>query len=319
MSTTNPDQPPPARAWRLSERVSLSLERPVVMGILNITPDSFSDGGKHENPAVVAASARSMIDAGADILDLGAESTRPGASRVPALEQLARLLPAISAIRAVSDTIPLTVDTTLEEVAQAALDHGADAINDVSAGVESDDGTLRLAAERRCGIILMHRRDAPPADSYSDAYTKPPEYTALVAEVAAFLQARAAAALAAGIPRESIVLDPGLGFGKSVEQNLELLARSRDLAADFPILSGLSRKSFVGRHTLGRDSTPSERLPGTVTLSLDHLRAGAAIFRVHDVAPIRQALDAAHATLPPFGSHSQSTPETPLPPGPPAG
>jgi dihydropteroate synthase len=308
--STSPDQPAPRRdsprLWRLSDRVSIPLDRPVVMGILNVTPDSFSDGGKHENPAAITAAARAMIHAGADLLDLGAESTRPGARRVSATDQLGRLLPAIAAVRAVSETIPLTIDTTLEAVAHAALEHGGDAINDVSAGEDSGDGMLRLAAQRRCGLILMHRKVAPPADSYSDAYATPPQYADVVSEVAEFLRSRADAAIAAGVPAECIALDPGLGFGKSVEQNLALLTRTGELSRDFPIVSGLSRKSFVGRLTLQRDSTPDERLPGTIALSIDHLRAGASIFRVHDVGELRQALDAAH-----HAAHPGVRPPTP--------
>ncbi len=266
------------------------------MGILNVTPDSFSDGGRLPTSDDIATAALAMIQGGADVLDVGAESTKPGSARVSHADQIARLIPAIAAIRSVSSQIPITIDTTLEPVASAALDAGADAINDVSAGIDSDDGTLRLAAERRCGLVLMHRLKPPPADSYSDAYAQAPHYADVVREVGEFLAARAHAALAAGVPRECIVLDPGLGFGKSVEHNLDLIAGTRTLAQlGFPILSGLSRKSFVGRISLGRDSAPNERLPGTLALSSTHLGFGAAIFRVHDVSEHRAALDAAFA------------------------
>lgn len=158
---------------------------------------------------------------------------------------------------------------------------------------------LPLAAQRRAGIILMHRGKTPDADSFSDRYQQPPEYPqGVTAAVASFLQARADAALAAGVPPDRIVLDPGLGFGKAVAQNLELIRRTPDLLAlGRPILSALSRKSFTGRVGLARDSDPAERLPATLALSVLHLHAGARLFRVHDTAPHRQALDAAWALI----------------------
>jgi dihydropteroate synthase len=268
------------------------------LAILNITPDSFADGGRLPTPAHAADAARRAADHGADALDLGAESTRPGAARVPPDEQIRRLIPAIEAIRAAGIDLPMTVDTTLAPVARAALDAGADAINDVAAGSE-DDAMLALAAERACAIVLMHRLAPPTADRYSDRYDTPPAYPAgVVPAVRAFLAERAAAARAAGVPADRILLDPGLGFGKSVEQNLELLNATPDLLAlGHPVLSALSRKSFVGRLGLARDSDPAERLPATLALSVLHLHAGARVFRVHDVAEHRQALDAAWAAL----------------------
>jgi dihydropteroate synthase len=264
------------------------------MGILNVTPDSFADGGRLADTAAVSAAARAMIGAGADVLDLGAESTRPGAARVDAAEQCRRILPAIAALRAVSRTIPITIDTTREEVASAGLDAGADAINDVSAGAESGDGTLRLAAARACGIVLMHRLSPPGEDSYSDRYSEEPMYADVVEDVRAFLRERATRAEALGVRHEGIMVDPGLGFGKSVEQNVALIERTAEIASmGYPVLSGLSRKSFVGRVTLGRDSTPGERLEGTLAMSVRHMKAGAAIFRVHDVAEHRRVLDEA--------------------------
>ncbi len=195
-------------------------------------------------------------------------------------------------------TLPITVDTTLAPVARAALDAGADAINDVAAATE-DDAMLALAADRACALILMHRLAPPAADRFSDAYDAPPAYPGGVVEtVRGFLDARVRAAVRAGVPRSGIVIDPGLGFGKTVGQNLELIRRTGDLAPlGRPVLSALSRKSFVGRVGLGRDSTPAERLPATLALSVLHLQAGARLFRVHDVAEHRQALDAAWAGL----------------------
>ncbi len=293
---SNPDPTPPT-AWRLSDRAAVPLARPVLLGILNLTPDSFYDGGRLPTAEHAARAARAMADAGADALDLGAESTRPGALRVTAQEQLAGLIPAIVAIRGLrGGHLPLTVDTTPVEVAEAALDAGADALNDVSAGEESGDEMLALAARRGCGIILMHRLRPPGEASYSDAYRARPQYRDVVAEVAGYLRGRVERALAAGVRREGIVVDPGLGFGKTVEQNMALIARTGEIAAlGFPVLSALSRKSFVGRVSLNRESTPPERLPGTLGLSVTHLRTGASVFRVHDVPEHRAALDAAAA------------------------
>jgi len=269
------------------------------MAILNVTPDSFADGGRFASAGDVADAAQRALDEGADALDVGGESTRPGAARVPIDEQTRRVVPAIEAIRARGITAPITVDTTLAPVARAALDAGADAINDVSAG-EEDPAVLALAAERGCGVILMHRLAPPDRDVYSDRYERAPEYTDVVGHVGGYLAGRVAAAERAGVAPDAILVDPGLGFGKSVEQNLELIRHSGELAsrAGRPVLSALSRKSFVGRAALGRDSGPSERLPGTLALSVLHLLAGARVFRVHDVAAHAGALAAAWATLP---------------------
>lgn len=291
MTTTGP-------IWRLNHARAVHLDRPRLLAILNITPDSFADGGRLPTPAHAADAARRAADQGADALDLGAESTRPGAARVPAEEQIRRLIPAIEAVRAAGIHLPITVDTTLAPVARAALNAGTDAINDVAAGTE-DDAMLALAAERACAIILMHRLAPPTADRYSDRYQSPPEYpNGVVPTVRAFLAERAAAARAAGIPADRILLDPGLGFGKSVAQNLELLRATPDLInLGHPVLSALSRKSFVGRLGLNRDSDPAERLPATLALSVLHLHAGARLFRVHDIPEHRQALDAAWAAV----------------------
>lgn len=278
--------------WKLGSRLIL-LNRPVLMGILNVTPDSFSDGGKLGTPEDVERAALTMVNSGAEILDLGAESTRPGAVRVSAEEQLRRLLPAIRAIRRVAPTVAISVDTTLEIVAAAAHDAGVDAINDVSAGEESDDGTLRQAARRGMGVVLMHRRHPPGQDRYSDQHLSPPAYDDVVGDLRTYLRSRADRALELGVAPTGIAVDPGLGFGKSVDQNLELIARTRELASlGYPVVSALSRKSFVGRVSLNRDSDPIERLPGTLALSVAHWFAGATVFRIHDVAEHRAALNA---------------------------
>jgi len=238
------------------------------------------------------------------MLDIGGESTRPGAKRVDALEQIRRVIPVIEAVRNHAETvvsaIPISVDTTLSEVASAALEAGADAVNDVSAGRE-DHRIIQLCAAHEAGLVLMHRATPPELDSYSDRYTRPPAYSDVVKAVRRFLGARRDRALAAGIDPGALVLDPGLGFGKSVEQNAELVRRSAELLdLGAPILSALSRKSFVGRTSIpDRASTPEERLPGTIAWSVAHMVTGARLFRVHDVKELTQALRAAWAVLTP--------------------
>lgn len=279
------------RVWRLGPGREASLGRPCIMGILNVTPDSFSDGGAYENHEDAAAAAIALARAGAAVIDIGGESTRPGSRRVAVEEQIRRAVPVIRAIRAVSRVL-ITIDTTRAEVAAAALDAGADAINDVSAGME-DGEMMGLAASRDVGIVLMHRLRPPGSDVYSNKYVSAPEYAGGVVEsVKRFLGERAEAALRAGGRREGIVLDPGLGFGKSVGQNLELIERTGEIAAlGYPVLSGLSRKSFtavVGG--VAADAPMSERVRPTLELSVRHRRAGASIFRVHDVGEHARAL-----------------------------
>lgn len=286
----------PTRSWWMSDRAALSLDRPPIMFILNVTPDSFADGGRFPTPECAADAVLRAVREGATAVDVGGESTRPGSARVDATEQIRRVVPVIRAIRSLpghAGAIPISIDTTRAEVAAGALDAGADAINDVSAGTEDPD-LLRLAARRATGVVLMHRTAPPEKDSYSDRYESPPLSGDVVGAVREFLGERIEAALRAGVRADSIVIDPGLGFGKSVVQNLELIARTPELTAmGFPVLSALSRKSFVGRASLGRDSSPDERLYGTLALSVAHLLAGATIFRVHDVAPHAAALAAA--------------------------
>jgi len=263
------------------------------MGILNATPDSFSDGGLHDTVGAAVAHARRMIDEGADTLDVGGESTRPGAAPVDEDEQIARVVPVIAAIRGAGIDAPISVDTTRAAVARAALDAGADAVNDVS-GLGDDNAMGPLIASRGCGVVLMHRLMAPQRDAYSDAYREAPVYSDVVEDVAAALRGAMERAVALGVDRSSIVLDPGLGFGKSVDDNLRLIDRTRELVAlGRPVLSGLSRKSFVGRVGLGRDSDPGERDGASVGLSVVHLSRGARVFRVHAVGAHRGALDAA--------------------------
>lgn len=287
------DSPHP-RFWTASNDRIVSLEPFAIMGVVNATPDSFSDGGQFADAEQAAQHALQLVDEGAAIIDVGGESTRPGASRVDAEEQVRRVVPVIARIRARSN-VAITVDTTLASVAEAALEAGADAVNDVSAGCE-DPAMLALVARKGAGLVLMHRLAAPGDDQYSDRYAEPPIYDDVVREVASFLLMRAELAMAAGVAREAIALDPGLGFGKSVSQNYELLARTSELAGlGFPVLVGASRKSFLGAVS-GR-SDPEQRIVGSVVAAVAAYGGGARIVRAHDVGAHREALLVAHAVL----------------------
>lgn len=263
-----------------------------VAGILNVTPDSFAEASRHVSVESAVAAARRMVLAGADSLDIGGESTRPGSEAVDAEEQIRRVVPVIRAIAGLrlgvaefgwDEAVRISVDTTSAGVAEAALDVGATCINDISAG-RDDERMFGLAARRGCAMILMHREVKPREDRYSDRYSSAPIEGDVVQRVKEFLAERVRAAMSAGVAREKIAIDPGLGFGKTVEQNVELIRRTGELAAfGLPVVSALSRKSFVGRFVLGRDSEPRERLVATVMMSEMHFRAGARVFRVHDV------------------------------------
>lgn len=258
--------------------------RPAVMGILNVTPDSFSDGGKHFDPAAAVRGARQMVEEGADIIDIGAESTRPSSARVPAGEQIARLREVLPQVAAMGATV--SIDTTRTEVAQFAIESGAAIINDISAG-RDDAAIFALAARTGRPIVLMHML-GQPATMQQD-----PQYQDVVAEVREFLAQRIEAAVAAGVARERIIIDPGIGFGKRLEHNLALLAGTDKLVQlGRPVLIGPSRKRFLAE--LGG---ASDRLPGTIAACLESYRRGATIFRVHDVAPVRAALAVALAIV----------------------
>lgn len=296
-TSTSTDQ----HTWLIGRGKSLPLDRPRILAILNVTPDSFSDAGEHASPDDACRAAERFVSEGADALDIGGESTRPGAASVEPREQIRRVIPALDLIRRhLGDAIPITIDTTSAMVARAALEHGADAINDVSAGRDDPD-MLPLSASTGAGVILMHRLVSPSRDSYSDRYREAPDYgpAGVVEAVRSFLAERARAAMDAGVDRERIVLDPGLGFGKTVEQNLELIDRTSEIASlGFPVLSGISRKSFTARAAgLSPDTPPRERMGATLALSVVHLSRGARIFRVHDVGVHAQALAAAWAGL----------------------
>jgi len=246
------------------------------MGVVNVTPDSFSDGGRFLDPDAAIAHARAMIEAGADIVDVGGESTRPGAARVDQTEELGRIRPVLSALR----DVPVSVDTRRPEVMRAALAAGASMINDIEA--LGAPGALDAVAAGDCAVCLMHKKGDP------ETMQEDPRYTDVVAEVRAYLAGRVAVCEAAGIARERIVVDPGFGFGKTLEHNLLLLKRLPELVdLGLPVLAGWSRKSSLGRMT-GRDS--GERLAGSLAAALLALLGGARILRVHDVKETRDAV-----------------------------
>jgi dihydropteroate synthase len=291
--------------WRLVHGRALTLDAPRLLAIVNATPDSFSDGGRFRDASHAADEALRMLDDGADMLDIGGESTRPGAEPVPDDEQVRRVVPIIEALRARGCDAPVSVDTTSAAVARAALDAGADAVNDQSAGRE-DPGMLLLVGTRGCGLILMHRLRRSNEDSFSHRYGVPGERRAptydesggVVPAVRAFLAGRRLAALKAGVDPEAIALDPGLGFGKTVEQNIALVRATGEFASlGAPVLCAASRKSFVGKLT-GVDE-PADRADGSVAVAVAMLLAGASLFRVHDIKQHRRALDMAYALVRP--------------------
>jgi dihydropteroate synthase len=264
--------------WQTT-RYTIDLTRPRVMGIVNVTPDSFSDGGQHADTRAALAHCEQLLAEGADILDIGGESTRPGAEPVSLADELARVLPVLEG--ALKLGCPVSVDTLKPEVMKQALALGADIINDVHA-LRSPGALEAVAAHPGCGVCLMHMRGAPKTMQQSTAYVD------VVAEVGDFLRERCTALQAAGVAAERIVLDPGIGFGKSVEQNIELLRRQRELQVlGRPLLLGWSRKSTLGAIT-GRAA--AERLPASVAAALAAVQWGAAIVRVHDVAATVDAL-----------------------------
>ena len=283
--------PDPAAPGGLALRTRsgvLRLHNTVVVCILNATPDSFSDGGVHLDPGRAAEAAVAMVEAGAGMLDLGAESTRPGATPVPADEERRRLLPVLRTVRG-AVRVPLSVDTTKADVARAALDAGADVVNDTSAG-RADPAMLALCAAADVPIVLMHMQGTPATMQAR------PRYADVVAEVAAFLAERAAAARAAGVAADAIVLDPGIGFGKTGEHNLFLLRRLDLLGKlGYPLMVGVSRKGFIGEVLGGRAT--GERLFGTAAATALAVAGGARLVRVHDVGPIRDVVRMTEAVL----------------------
>lgn len=288
--------PPETAVWRL-RRVQLELDRPRLLGVLNVTPDSFSDAGRFADPGAAAERAHAMADEGADLIDIGAESSRPGASPVPAESEWVRLEPVLSRLHDLS--VPISVDTTKAEIARRAVELGASAINDISA-LRFEPELADVAAEAGAGLILMHMR-GEPGTMQDDV-----EYSDLLREVRSALGRAIEEAERRGCAPSQIVVDPGIGFGKSLNGNLELLARVGELAAlGRPILVGPSRKSFLGR-LLGLPV--DQRVEGTIAACVMALTAGARLFRVHDVRAARRALDVADAILKAGPSTGQAAP-----------
>jgi len=279
--------------WRTARR-AIGLERSCVVGILNVTPDSFSDGGRHATPAAALAGARAMREAGADVIDVGGESTRPGAARPDEAEELRRVVPVVRAV-AEATGLPVSVDTRRARVAEAALAAGAEIVNDVS-GLGHDPRMAEVVRAAGAGVVLMHMRGEPQT---MDALAR---YADVAAEVAAELAACRDRALEAGIAREAIVLDPGLGFAKAPEHNLALLERLGTFTAlGHPVMVGPSRKRFLGTVT-GRPV--DQRDAATAAACVAARLRGARLFRVHDVAAAREALAVADAVLGAAGAGS---------------
>jgi len=287
----------PRYNWRLRSRELPLGERTLVMGVLNVTPDSFSDAGQFFDPGRAVAHGLEMLDEGADILDVGGESTRPGAkvaeSGIPAEEEMRRVLPVIEDLLRERPGAVISVDTYKAEVARAAMAAGADIINDVSA-LRWDAQMGSALACSTCGVILMHSRGLP-----EQWKTQPPSPD-IVNEVKDDLREWAGSALVHGIARERLVLDPGFGFGKRFDENIPLLAQFGEFhELGFPLLSGTSRKSFIGRTLAhaGKDAPPEKRLYGTLATVVASVLQGAHIVRVHDVRPAVEAVRVADAVL----------------------
>ncbi len=262
------------------------MDRPLVMGVVNVTPDSFSDGGRFLDAERAVEHGRELVADGADALDVGGESTRPGADAVSAEEEMERVVPVIEGLARVEAAV--SIDTAKRSVAEAALDAGATIVNDVTA-LRGDAEMGGLCAQRDCDVVLMHMQGTPRT------MQEDPAYDDVVDDVKAFLAERIEYAIGRGIGEERLWVDPGIGFGKTVEHNLELLRRLgelRDLGR--PICIGTSRKSFIGKVT-GREV--DERLAGTIATNVLALAAGADVFRVHDVRELRESLDVAEALL----------------------
>jgi dihydropteroate synthase len=267
-----------------------------LMGVVNVTPDSFSDGGLFLDSRAAIAHARELIGEGAEIVDVGGESTRPGAEPVSGEEELRRVLPVVEGIAAADTGAQVSIDTSKASVARACIEAGATLVNDVSA-LRADPEMVGLVAESEVECCLMHMR-GEPRTMQAD-----PHYDDVVDDVRAFLEERLAYAVDTGVREERIMLDPGIGFGKTLAHNLALLRRLDELTGiGRPLVVGTSRKSFIGRilaDAAGRREpvVASERLPGTIATNVLAYERGASVFRVHDVAPVRDALMVAAATL----------------------
>ena len=273
--------------WRCRDVVHDLTDRVLVMGIVNVTPDSFSDGGRYMDPDAAVERAHRLLADGADLLDIGAESTRPGSAAVPPAEQWRRLAPVLARIRGDRPDAVLSVDTRSADVAERALGAGARVVNDVTA--LSEPAMAGVVARSGAGLVLMHMRGTP------ETMQRDTTYADVTAEVASYLESRLAAAEAAGVRRECVALDPGIGFGKSADGSLELLARISELSASGrPVLVGASRKSFLARLT-GDDGPPEVRLAASLAAAAIAVWQGARILRVHDVAETVRAVRVASA------------------------
>ena len=259
-------------------RFRLDLSRPLVMGILNVTPDSFSDGGSYTDVSAALGRAEQMVAQGADIIDIGGESTRPGALGVSVQQELDRVMPVLEKL--LNLQVPISVDTRKCEVMRAVLAAGADMVNDV--GALEDEGALAVVAASRAAVCLMHKQGNP------DVMQAEPHYVDVVAEVGDYLLKRASLAESAGIGRERIMIDPGFGFGKTLEHNIQLLQKLANLAeSGFPVLAGLSRKSMLGAIT---GNSVDGRQFESVAAAMLAIQRGAVVVRVHDVKPTKDAI-----------------------------
>jgi dihydropteroate synthase len=277
--------PAPIRAGSLTMHFD---RRPYLMGVLNATPDSFSDGGKYFDEKQAVDQALRLVEEGADILDVGGESTRPGSDAVPEEEEIRRVLPVVRAVVRYT-TVPVSIDTTKSGVAKAALDAGAAMVNDVSA-LRFDDKMGGVAAEAGVPLVVMHMRGVPKT-----MQAEPIEYRDLMGEIRAFLEEAVLKAVDAGVKPEQVIVDPGIGFGKTPEHNLRILNRIGELLAlGRPVLVGPSRKAFLGKVL---DKDVDERLHGTAAAVAAAVAGGAHILRVHDVGPMRDVIRVTRAIL----------------------
>jgi dihydropteroate synthase len=269
---------------RLDISTRISVGRGIVMGILNVTPDSFSDGGSYFNLTSAITHALQMVDQGADIIDVGGESTRPGSNPVSEQEQIRRIVPVISALKErIPDSIMISVDTTRSLVAEASVAVGASIVNDISSGLD-DPAMLPTVSRLGVGIVLMHMQGSPRTMQIN------PQYDDVVSDVKLFLNSRASVAISHGIDPGTIMIDPGIGFGKTKADNLALLSSLRAIVdLGYPVLLGTSRKRFMG--SICNENNPEELLGATLATTVHALSAGVKVFRVHDVKANRQAID----------------------------
>lgn len=261
----------------------LDMDTPQIMGVLNVTPDSFSDGGEHNTFGDALAHAQTMIAEGANVLDIGGESTRPGADSVDSALEITRTVPVIAALKSAGVTVPISIDTRKADVAEAGLDAGAEMFNDVTA-LRYDAGSLPLAVDAQPFVCLMHSPSDPKTMQDN------PVYENVLLDVYDHLAAQVAACVNAGLSKDRIVIDPGIGFGKTSDHNLQLIRRlSLFHGIGCPVLLGVSRKRFIGE--IGLAQEPADRVPGSVAIALEGLRQGVQFLRVHDVWQTRQAMN----------------------------